>query len=297
MPGSCVFFAWGLSAFESLTNLTNSITANSPYDAILTGSGPGYEIAITAKVAGPEFNLLPIEGDGSWNAGGSAYGGGFEFESAGPASVYKVKITGTPRGFGDDYPRVSFDFTLFDVPCPTRIVQPLRDEVFTILANPHGFAIYARSDTHFLKATSLLAMAPAIPSGWTTPYAVFIIGAGRFRNSLTTWDDCTCALDGVPNTWASGAHPRPICLRSAGTLPMLTLAGVPWQQSPLIMYGRNQIDTPTIVGMMWDCIVISDYIPQGSRLMIGGETYEVLSSQNGVASQTRASILWRYTDA
>jgi hypothetical protein len=60
------------------------------------------------------------------------------------------------------------------------------------------------------------------------------------------------------------------------------------------MYGRNFADTPKIVGKMWDCVMTTDYIAPGGKLLIQGNYHEVVSSQPGAAGATRSSLLWRY---
>jgi len=259
-------------------------------------SGPHHQISLVAKGGGPFYNTQDIFGDGFYSAGGSALGGGYEWESQGPASVYRVRCYGSARSFGNPYLRVKMKFKLngsfsgyewlLDVPLGSS---------FTYMANPHGFSVFdPNNDNYFLQNTSIFAMAPKIPSGWTAPYCVFVVGNKCFRTSTSNWNRCEVALDGGPVKWDDGAYPCPVLLRAPNNA-VLTLAGTPFAQGPFVEMGRNRNGVRTVVGKFWDILSYNDYIAPGGGLQIGADFYQVLSSQLGTGNKTKSTLLWRYS--
>jgi hypothetical protein len=178
------------------------------------------------------------------------------------------------------------------------LVQGLR-----ILANAHGFCFFdPKDDQHFLVNTSLLVQAIQIPPEFYDcgGKAHFVAGPGSFRNTTGPWArQCAVGLDGGHAIWSNGACPRLIMARALGPHVLESTAGVPLVQGAYIAMGNSPSSQIGVVGRMWDCVIIGDYMPGGLELPNPDDPnkpykFEAVAAQDGANGGTRSTLLWRY---
>ena len=297
-PGAqCTMVAMGTTGGGTLDALASAITSGTPWNATVAVDGSGFRLDVEAKNAGPDFNLVHVQGDGRWGTiatnGGNTVGGGYTFRSkADPESAqYEVSITGIVSVFGN----ISLEFNFNG-----NLVQYILTESggsYTILANGFGFFIFLPGDdgSYPFVNHSLFCMAPKMPGAEqfaSSTYAVFICGPRTFRDA-TYWFGrsglITTVLDSGPNTYSNtGGWPRILALRSPG--PALhTPANKPVITAAYVCFGQGPSSTAYVIGKLWDCAVVSDLIAAGAT--INGQPFITVSSQNGASGATASSLV------
>jgi hypothetical protein len=312
---ACYFFPWGVTPEASLQNLANAVTANTPYAAVASGTGPNLlYLTYTAKVAGPAANYLSITPDGAFGVGGVPTGGGYEYQtSSSSATGYKIQTLGVGGGWNGGLLNPNDGRVAFNIIVGTNTKSYLLDSKtfdltvpitqYTVLANPYGFAIFdPNNDTHFLANTSLLVQAPCITEFTDCTSLVLMVDPGKFRDSTSYWQSCTIYLNGAMTSFSDGPYPQPLALRSPGPTPLLTLANTPVVMGTYLFLGGTSGATRKVLGKLWDCAMVGDYIT--TAMILNSLKHERVSAQTGTTSsssdtrggtyQTRSSLLWRY---
>lgn len=297
----CMFVAMTTLVSTGLDNLVAAITAATAFNASWATSGGGWVVNLEAKAAGPDWNLHQVTADGRWGGfasnDGYTAGGGYTFESAVGASIYRVTITSDINLYGD---------LLFSFLINSQIVQYRLASNggpgqapgasgrgnYIIIANGFGFVIFNYSDdgSYPYIALSLFCMAPQIPDDFVSVYAVLILGPRSFR-FFTSWsnDAITTCLDGLPATFStSGGYPRLLALRSPGS-SLLTSANRPIITGAYVMFGYNSSSSAWVVGRLWDCATVSDILLDGA--IIDGQPFTTISFQDGSNGKTRGSLM------
>jgi hypothetical protein len=240
-------------------------------------------------------------------------------ESAPGASIYRVKVTNADSGGAiDNYlaGNLLFDFALNGHHFTMQLLDGQQGTKgfmgelgvggvgqYTIIANPHGFAIFdAPRDTthHQFRTISLFAMAPYIPGTEVPPtehfvdaYAVIVIGPNQIGGS-PSWNDpymgaTVMCLDGAPFTsYGFNASARLLAYRSPGP-PLLTPKNVPITIGCYVMFGSSMTSNGWIVGKLWDCALVSDFVDTGA--IINDRKFLVLGGSDGSGGLTQCTLL------
>ncbi len=296
----CFQFPLGTTPAGSLANMCTVISATSPYIATLQTIGGILVVVLTAKLLGPSGNFDAISADGRFGVGSeNTSGGGYTLSSVG-TSPYSVTMTGI-FGFGTEED-VLFSFTLG----PSGHTGPAAYALgtsgvsdYTIVANPYSFAIFNGTDA----LHSLAAFAPCIPTaeGFTGAYCVFIVGPYNLPNQLM-WrggpgdQPCTVSLDAAPITAADNRrNPQVLSLR-AEVFPSVTLNGQPLITAAYAMMSGTHAGEPTVVGKLWDCMVLTSPMQIGATLQTFGREYVCIASQPVSGGNTPSSLLFCIDD-
>lgn len=303
---NCIMVAMGTSALLTLDAVATAISANTIYNAAVTGpdSSGGFSMNFTAQSGGSIPNFPPVAVDGRWIAGVPVIqGGGYKLTSQGlTASKFSVTLTATGVG-GNDVDGVlnfHFDFNgngTADFNLDASVGTPPTIGPYSILATENQFAVYDPSSlTNFAsRSSAIFACAPQNLSGAT--YAAFVIGPQEFRVE-TTWFNTNygkiVALDTtVTSISNSQAYPRILALYNCGEAqPLLTPAGTAVILCPYVGYGKSKDDTPFVVGKIWDALYISDLVNDG--IYTNGFLYKAVSQWDGVGGLIRGTLLLRY---
>lgn len=317
---ACIMVPLDVTPFGTVINLASFISSVTPFNAAAVNlGGPGsFQINLTAKIGGPEANFQVLDGAGGYveSGGNLTGGGGYQLQSATGASIYQVAMTGHNSGGGDNSleGNLVFDFTLNGGPVQYRLLdggQGTRGNMgilgvggvgaYTIVANPHGFAVFdAPHDptTKLLRKISLFAMAPYIPGEEVPPtevfdpaYAVFVVGPNAIGGNPAWSGNSAASLDGPPYTNnANNPWPRLLALRSPGPA-LLTPAGVPLTLGAYVMFGPSPADgSPAyVVGKLWDCALVSDALDAGA--IIDSKQFLTLGYSDGSNNTTRCTLM------
>ncbi len=295
-----LFFELDTTFAGTLTNLVNAITSGTTFNAsLITISSVSYQILLEAKVGGPDFNFVMMQSAfGGFLAGPArSSGGGYELESSGDegAAVYRVTAKNAdPNGAGVNYlgGNLLFDFNLNGSHFGAQILDATQGTLgfmgelgvgavaqYTLIANGHGFAIFDEphdTTTHQFRSISLFAMAPYFPGSevpptehFTSAYAVFVVSPNQIGGS-PSWNNQYMAstvmcLDGAPFTRSGwNASARLLAYRSPSTDGLLTPSDVPITIGCYVMFGNTITSDGWIVGKLFDCALVSDYVATGA---------------------------------
>jgi len=296
----CFQFALGATGIDSLANLCTVISATSPYNATLNLAGN--VITLTSKIVGPFSNFDLVSADGRFGVtGGNIDGGGYTLESVG-SSPYSVNLLGT-FGIGIPPPMVvQMNFTLGPSGTQGTVSYNLGigASEYTVVANPYSFAIFDGVDPF----NSLAAFAPCVPTseGFTEAYCAFVVGPANLTDQLM-WgggpegQPSTNSLDASPATFADNRRgPGVLCLRATPGFPAFTLNGQPVVIAAYAMLAASRSVEPTVVGKLWDCLVLSNTMVVGGQFETGGRTFLCIASQDGTSGKSPASLLFCIDD-
>lgn len=295
----CFQFPYGATGADSLANLCTAISSTSPYNAVLNLAGN--VITLTSKTLGPFSNFDGVAADGRFGVtGGTTIGGGYTLESVG-TSPYSVTLTGVFGFFAQQEVGLTFSLgpsgsvgTAF-YPLPTIGVLQ-----YVIAANPYSFAIFDGVSPF----NSLAAFAPCIPTseGFTAAYCAFVVGPGNLTDRLM-WGNgpadapSTNSLDASPVTFADNRRgPGVLCLRATPGFPAFTLNGQPVVIAAYAMLSGSYSGAPTVVGKLWDCLVLSNTMAVGGQFQTGGRTFMCIASQDGTSGNSPVSLLFCIAD-
>jgi hypothetical protein len=326
---TCEMVEMGLTFGATLQNVTDAITATTPWDAVLVvNSTVSFTINLTAKIGGPDFNYVNILASGFASGIERTSGGGYRLESAPGAAVYQCAVTDADTaGAIDNYlaGNLLFDFTLNGQHMRYQLLDASQGTrgfmgqlgvggvgEYTIIANPYGFAVFDQPrnvTTRQFRAVSIFAMAPYFPGSEVPPteqfvdaYAVFIVGPNQIGGP-SSWNNpymapSSMCLDGSPFT-AGGYSPcaRLLAYRSPGP-PLRTPKNVPLTTGCYVMFGSSVASIGWVVGKLWDCALVSDTLTAGA--IIDGRKFLVLGGSDGSGGLTQCTLLMacgeEYTD-
>src|SRR6185369_17123751 len=126
------------------------------------------------------------------------------------------------------------------------------------------------------RAISIFAMAPYFPGSEVPPtetfvpaYAVFVASANQIGGS-PSWNNQYMAstimcLDGAPFTRSGfNGSARLLTYRSPSTSGLLTPSDVPITIGCYVMFGTSITSDGWIVGKLFDCALVSDYVDVGA---------------------------------
>jgi hypothetical protein len=327
IPGSttaCIFVPMGLTYADTLDNLAAAINAGFWVAVIVPNSPVSFTLNLTALAAGPEFNELLVQSSGFLSGTAVTAGGGWKLRSAGDSSsaVYDCAMTAADRdGAGDNYLAglLKFDFTINGEHVVYQLLNDVQGTLgfmgalgvgavasYTLIANPYGFAVFDQprdTTTHQYRAISLFAMAPYFPTAndsaesesFVPAYAVCVIGPNQIGGS-PCWNNANMApntqsLDDVPFL-SNGINPgaRVLALRSP-VFALHTVYGVPIFMGAYVQFGSNdqETDPAWVVGKLWDCAVVSDFVATGA--LLEGFPYLTLGYGDNTDSKTVCSFL------
>jgi hypothetical protein len=170
---------------------------------------------------------------------------------------------------------------------------------YRMVANPYSFGLWDDSeDASFApgwRHCSLFAAAPYIPTedGFTSARAAFVVGH-PMRGALSYGSsDSTVVLDGAPArmyySGKGGGYVRVLATRSGGGPPLTTPAGRALITNAWVMHGKSAGASPRVVGKLWDCAVVNDYV---DGIEIDGKQYRRVSHQTGSGGQTQCSLVF-----
>lgn len=295
----CVFVPLDTSASGTLGNLAGAINSSGAWSAGVTAGTPGgYVLTITSTTPGPAMNYIPIEADGEWGVGpGFTGGGGYEWQSSAlhTATQYKVKVTArgsfNPSSFNFTQP-LHFEFTISSL-TGTEYILDSGVPNYSLFANGYGFAIF---DPGSLGATAIFCQAPFIPSdpsGYSPgSYAMFVVGPPGTQFTMGTYWQIgthTTALDSGPSTFGNpGPFPRLLALRSPGPA-LQTPDGMPIVFPAWIMFGVGPSGPAYVVGQLWDCLIVNDFVP---AMSFQGLNYKMIAATDGSAGTTKSTLMF-----
>lgn len=323
IPGSttdCHFVEMGLTAADTLGNLVDAINTDAVWFAVLVHvTGVNYRIDVTATTGGPLFNEIKM--DGNIITGSTiTYGGGYRMVSANDTSSTQFAVTLTCAnrgGAGDDYLNglLKFDFEINGTVKTFQLLNNLQGTKgffgalgvgavlqYTITACPYGFAIFdLPHDTNpsSFRTISLFCMAPYFPTTdvpdsetFVPGYAVFVIGPNQIGGS-PEWHNgpSTMALDdNAFDTFSSNPTARLLSLR-APLFPLYTIFGVPIFLCPYVMFGSRPTnsDHAWVVGKLWDCALVTDYVAEGADL--DGKDFLAIGHSDGSGAKTFVTFM------
>src|SRR5205085_10557969 len=327
----CLLVPAGTSVLSSYHNLVAKISLVSFFvedgPMLLTGVGPEVVMNLVSGFPGPGVDVLHRWNNQTFDPGAGlevwSKGGGWQMQSSPPSSIYTV--TATARNFEPNsiLPRLIFDFNLNGRHFEYSLLDDYQGATgflgalgtgnvagYTIIANPHGFAIITRSRDIGRKANgdlgrpiSLFAMAPFIPTSadvppsetFSNPYAVFVVGPSGIGGDVA-WDGTygipAMALAGGSFTPSSVYQPyaRLLTYRNPG-VPLYTPAGAPIIIGPYVMFGSEGVDGKPafVVGKLWDCALVSDVV--NGTAMIDGKHFTALGGPEGSSSRTPCTLM------
>ncbi len=328
LPGTttaCVFVPMGTTYAETFDNLAAAIsglTAWSP--TVIHNGGASYTVHIDAVAAGPEFNELLLSSNGFASGQDVTHGGGYTMRSAGDSTstVYDCTMTAADRGgAGNNYLAglLKFDFTINGHHVSYQLLNDVQGTLgfmgalgvgavpaYQIVANPYGFAVFDNprdNNTRQFRAISIFCMAPYFPTDdvpdsedFIPADAVCIIGPNNIGDFLS-WDNqfmspSTYALDDVPVT--SGGlrpHPRALAYRST-TFALQSVYGIPIYMGAYVQFGSGDQDSDPawVVGKLWDCAVLSDFVG-GNGVVMDGKQFMMIGYGGGTDHNTITSFL------
>jgi hypothetical protein len=325
IPGSttaCIFVEEGLDNAGSLANLVAAVNLSGVWFAVGTHiSGVNYRIDFTATITGPLLNEETLSGN-AVTGSTQTWGGGYRLQSSSSSNsaVYRCATYAANRnGAGDDYLNgdIVFEFTING---DTIVYQLLNDvqgtlgdmgalgvgpvPQYTIVANPFGFCVFDlphNPTSHIFRLISLFAMAPYFPVAGEVPagevfvpaYAVFVLGPNTVGGS-PAWNfqgPSTMSLDAPPfQRVDKNPAARALGYQSL-SLPLLTVYGVPMFYGPYVQFGSGSTNTDPawVVGKLWDCAIVTDYVATGAGL--DGKDFLAIGGSDGSGPQVVGTFL------
>jgi hypothetical protein len=324
VPGTtsaCTFVPMGLTPADTLDNLASAVGSGGVWLCSITyNGGTNYTLTITALAGGPLLNELQV--DGNIISGSTiTSGGGYKLASANDSSSaqYYCTLTCADRGgAGDDYLNglLKFDFSIgghtvtYQLIDSTQGVKGFMGALgvggvasYTIIANPYGFTVFdIPHDTtaHVFRTISLFCMAPYFPSATEVPtsevfvpaFAVFVLGPNAVGGS-PAWRNgpSTMSLDAAPfQNFSSNPMARVITLRSP-IYAITTVYDVPLFLCPYVQFGSHDQNTDPawVVGKLWDCALVTDYVAVGANL--DGKDFGALGHSDGSGNKSMVTLL------
>jgi len=293
--GSCFMVPAGDTPISTLSNLASAVTLNTPFNASVTAQSPSYFImTFTAKIGGPDFDGVFIDGNGRWATLAATQGGGFVLTSKFDPEItqYKVTLTAIPSTYGN----ISVKFT---VGGGDGLITLTDQGTYTIVANGYGFFLRNSLGEGNYPFTnySLFVMAPKMPAAENfdpNTTSLFILGPRTFKNftfySSSGGPEIT-ALDTVPGYHSNVSEwPKLLAYRNPGT-PLTAANGKPIVHAAYISFGKLNSGVSHIIGKLPDCAVFSGTLTPYGETEIEGQIYVVVSSQDGGNSNTASSLL------
>lgn len=262
-PEGGSWIALGDSSNQTLSNFVTAIGGgifDTSYNSFLGG------IEITAKLPGPDFNLLAISSEMSGIIGivPATAGGGYLLEATQAVSVYQMKIIGELTFNPDAQMLATFTLNGTDA-VPLRLWDLTAGVVeYTILASKHGFVLFAHPH-NISGLSSLFVMAPQTEAA----YAVLLLGPNAVGGpSFWTgqYGRSQMSLDGNPFVGA-GQNPwgRVLSFFSPNEplyTPFTDISLSPLILGTYVMFGESASESAPsfVVGKLWDCALVSEFI-------------------------------------
>lgn len=325
-PGlTCIMVEMDTTFAGTLANLVTAINASTPWFATLTQNTPvNFTLSLTALAGGPEFNYVTVQSSG-WTTGNDrSSGGGYHLRSAADSdsAVYDCAVTNANAGgAGVNYlaGNIKFDFTINGTHLGYQLLDATQGTLgfmgslgvgavpaYTIVANPYGFAVFdipRNTTTAQFRAVSLFAMAPYFPTSESVPesenfivaYAVFIVGPNQIGGA-PSWNNfymspSVMCLDSTPFTTSSFNPSARLLSYRSPTTRLLTPHGIPINIGAYVQFGSTtgNASPAWVVGKLWDCALISDYVATGA--VIDDKQFMVLGGSDGSDGQSLVTLL------
>jgi hypothetical protein len=277
VTSACQFFPWGLTPESTLDNLADAITFGTSFNAeVVVDTFPAFHIQMTCKFGGPDFNFIPVAGDGGFGISEATGGGGYTLRSSTATSPgYSTSQYGFDLTSGPVYallvpggnPLV-FNFNIAGTNT-AQSVQDCSSAQYVLVGNGSTFAMFPGTPAS-LGNTTLITCAPWIPHNFVFTYAVFAAWGGApgywTQHSYFNRQVVVTALNGAANTYSNvGGYPRILAFYN----PSNTLnapAGIPIVIGAYVMMGASSTDTAYVVGIMADCVVIQQAVGDGAMI-------------------------------
>lgn len=175
---------------------------------------------------------------------------------------------------------------------------------YRIIATPFSFCIYDLANGDNPRGNSLFACAPSVDPGKMPALITSraIIGPGGLMGSTTWGQTCSFALNFFYQTFggrslgfpglAAGIYPFSQPLLATNGKPILSNAYLMAPLDGSAAYYGTETGESTVVGKIWDGLVLSQTGVKGSRFSYDGHVFECVSSQ----SVGSVSSLWLAVD-
>jgi hypothetical protein len=325
-PGTttdCHFVQEGLTSADTLGNLVDAINTDAVWFAALAyNGGVSWTLTITATSGGPIFNEYFVNGN-IISGSTTTYGGGYKMTSSGAttSAQFSCTLTSANRGgAGDDYLNglLKFDFLINGGAVTYQLLDYLQGTLgfmgalgvgavpqYTIIANPFGFAVFDKphdlGNGTLYRFISLFCMAPFFPTAVEVPYtetfvpayAVFVLGPNTVGGT-PAWNlqaASTMSLHDDPfQRFDKNPYARALCYQTL-SLPLLTFYGVPMYYGPYVQFGSQPTnsDPAWVVGKLWDCAIVTDYVAVGAEL--DDRDFLAIGGSDGSGPQTVGTFM------
>lgn len=309
--------ACGSFTFPGVAGAINSLVANlnscasggswiftrqDVFPSPFLGGFPAIQMVARPSFVGTQGNDIIVLTDGTTSVFytgvpqyGNTFGGGYRLTSQLANAVTQVTVDVVENGFGH---------IEFKINNAVYLLQGNKKDlagysnipIYRIIANPFQFAIVDIANTNdgpgngsYRGGNSLFVTAPFVDGfRMTLSTSAVIVGPGQFLNR-TVWLDYPLStwINGSFNTFHAGSLPS-LGLNSVG----IVSASFPFNQPLMYSNGRGlalnaYIEAPanpsvesTIVGQVWDGIVLTTPMVVGAQFTLDNHTFECVSSQS-----------------
>jgi hypothetical protein len=251
-------------------------------------------MTFTAKIGGPDFDGIFIDGNGRWGTLATTLGGGFRLTSKSDPEItqYDLTLNNAPSVYGNI-------LATFTVGGGDGVITLTDNGTYTIVANGYGFFLRNSLGEGSYPFTnySIFAMAPKMPAAENfdpNTIALFVLGPRTFQNSTyyyTSGGPEIGALDTAPFYYGSTTEwPRLLTYRNPG-LQLTANNGKPIVIAAYVSFGKLYSGIEHVIGKLPDCCVTSASLTPFGETEIEGQIYAVVSSQSGSGSSSISSLL------